>query len=205
MDALTLVRQDHRKVENLLERVERLEGDDEEERTVLFGQLQAALQHHVDSEEAILYTIFQERARQAGVDLATLDKAIEQHRLITRLAGELAATDPGDEGLKAKLTVLTEQVRTHLDTEDSVLLTAVEDLLDDDTLIELGRRMEQRDRVIEARRELASVIPGGRRGRRVAAALGGLVALGTGLLAVLSRRRRPPEPTGRRRRRLRRR
>ena len=205
MDALTLVRQDHRKVENLLERVERLEGDDEEERTVLFGQLQAALQHHVDSEEVILYTIFRERARQVGVNLTSLDQAIEQHRLITRLAGELAATDPGDEGLKAKLTVLTEQVRTHLDTEDSVLLTAVEDLLDDGTLIELGRRMEQRDRVIEARRELASVIPGGRRGRRVAAALGGLVALGTGLLAVLSRRRRPPEPTGRRRRRLRRR
>jgi hemerythrin-like domain-containing protein len=203
MDALTLVRQDHRKVGNLLERVERLEGDDEEERTVLLGQLQAALQRHVDSEEAILYTIFRERARQAEVDLDLLDQAIEQHRLITRLAGELAATDPGDESLKAKLTVLAEQVRTHLDTEDSVLLTAVEDLIDDDTLIELGRRMEQRDQVIEARRELAAVIPGGPRGRRLAAALGGLVALGTALLAVLSRRRRPPEPTGRRRRRRR--
>jgi hemerythrin-like domain-containing protein len=199
MDALTLVRQDHRKVGNLLERVERLEGDDEEERTVLLVQLQAALQHHVDSEEAILYIIFRERARQAEVDLDLLDQAIEQHRLITRLAGELAATDPGDGSLKAKLTVLTEQVRTHLDTEDSVLLTAVEDLIDDDTLIELGRRMEQRDQVIEARRELATVIPGGPRGRRLAAALGGLVALGTALLAVLSRRRRPPAPTGRRR------
>jgi hypothetical protein len=166
---------------------------------VLLGQLQAAVGHHVDSEEAVLYPIFRERARQAEVDLDLLDQAIEQHRLITRLAGELAATDPGDESLKAKLTVVTEQVRTHLDTEDSVLLTAVEDLIDDDTLIELGRRMEQRDRVVEARRELATVIPGGSRGRRVVAALGGMVALGTALLAVLSRRRRPPEPTGRRR------
>ena len=199
MDALTLVRQDHRKVENLLERVERLEGDDEEERAVLLGQLQAALRHHVDSEEAILYPIFRERARRAEADLAPLDQSIEQHRLITRLAGDLAATDPGDERLTAKLTVLTEQVRTHLDTEDSVLLTAVEDLIDDDSLIELGRRMEQRDRVIEARRELATVVPGGPRGRRLAAALAGLAALGTALLAVLSRRRHPPEPTGRRR------
>ena len=194
MDALSLVRQDHRKVGNLLERVERLEGDDEEERTVLLVQLQAALQHHVDSEEAILYTIFRERARQAEVDLDLLDQAIEQHRLITRLAGELAATDPGDESLKAKLTVLTEQVRTHLDTEDSVLLTAVEDLIDDDTLIELGRRMEQRDQVIEARRELATVIPGGPRGRRLAAALGGLFAAGTALLTILARRRQQRRP-----------
>jgi hemerythrin-like domain-containing protein len=203
MDALTLVRQDHRRVENLLERVERLEGDDARERAVLLGQLQAALRHHVDAEETILYTIFRERAQRTGVDPAPLDQAIEQHRLITRLAGELAATDPGDESVKAKLTVLSEQVRTHLDTEDSVLLSAVEDLIDDDTLIELGRRMEQRDQVIEARHELAAVIPGGPRGRRLAAALGGLVALGTALLAVLSRRRRPPEPTGRRRRRRR--
>jgi hemerythrin-like domain-containing protein len=200
MDALTLVRQDHRRVENLLERVGRLEGDDAEERVVLLGQLQAALRHHVDAEEAILYTIFRERARRAEVDLAPLDQAIEQHRLITRLAGELAATGPRDPALEAKLTVLTEQVRTHLDTEDSVLLTAIEDLIDDDTLLELGRRMAQRDRVMEARRELGEVVPGGRRTRRVAA-LGGLVAIGTALLAVLSRRRRPPapEPTGWRR------
>ena len=198
MDAVTLVRQDHRRVENLLERVERLDGDDAGDRRVLLGQLQTALRHHVDA-EAILYTIFRERARRAEVDLATLDQAIEQHRLITRLAGELAATGPRDPALEAKLTVLVEQVRTHLDTEDSVLLTAIEDLIDDDTLRELGRRMEQRDRVVEARRELAEVVPGGPRTRRVAAALGGLIALGTALLAVLSRRRRPPEPTAWRR------
>ena len=200
MDALTLVRQDHKRVENLLERVERLDGDVAGERAVLLGQLQAALRHHVDAEEAILYPIFRERARRAGVDLAPLDQSIEQHRVITRLAGELAATVPRDPALEAKLAALTAQVRTHLDTEEAELLTAIEDLLDDDTLMELGRRMEQRDRVIEARRELAEVVPGGPRTRRVAAALGGLVALGTALLAALSRRRRPPErPTGWRR------
>jgi hemerythrin-like domain-containing protein len=207
MDALSLVRQDHRRVENLLERVERLEGDDAGERVVLLGQLQTAIRHHVDAEEAILFPIFRERARRAEVDLAPLDQAIEHHRLITRLAGELAATSPRDPALEAKLTVLVEQVRTHLDTEEAALLTAIEDLLDDDTLMELGRRMEQRDRVSEARRELAEVVPGGPRTRRVAAALGGLVAVGTALLAVLSRRRRPsePEPTGWRRLRRRRR
>ena len=199
MDALTLVRQDHKRVENLLERAERLDGDVAGERAVLIGQLQAALRHHVDAEEAILYPIFRERARRAGVDLAPLDRSIEQHRVITRLASELSATAPRDPALESKLTALTEQVRTHLDTEEAELLTAIEDLIDDDTLLELGRRMEQRDRVIEARRELAEVVPGGPRTRRVAA-LGGLVALGTALLAVLSRRRRPPQrPTGWRR------
>ncbi len=203
MDALTMVRQDHRRIEELLERCEQLAGNgDRHERGVLLGQLLAAIRHHIDQEESILYTIFRERARRAEVDLAPLDRAVEQHRLIERLTSELTDARSDDTTLKAKLTVLAEQVRTHLDEESAHVLTAIEDLIDDDTLIELGHRMELRDRVIESRRQLANVIPGGRPGRRLAAVLGGLAAVGTAVLAVLARRRRPPpppEPTGWRR------
>jgi hemerythrin-like domain-containing protein len=202
MDALTLVREEHRRLEELLGRCERLEGDGGPDREVL-RQFQGAVRHHVDQEESILYPIFRERARQAEVDLASLDRAVEQHRLIDRLAGELTGPAPDGAVHKAKLTVLAEQVRTHLDDEDSVLLTAIEDLIDDDTLLELGRRMEQRDRVIAARRELAAtLVPGDTRSRRLAA-LGGLAALGSALLAILAHRRRQPprRQSGRRRRR----
>ena len=201
MDALTLVREEHRRLEELLGRCERPEGDGGPDREVL-RQFQGAVRHHVDQEESILYPIFRERARQAEVDLASLDRAVEQHRLIDRLAGELTGPAPDGAARKAQLTVLAEQVRTHLDDEDSVLLTAIEDLIDDDTLLELGRRMEQRERVIEARHELAAtIVPGGRRTRQLAAALGGLVAAGGALVAVLARRRRQPSsrPTGWRR------
>jgi uncharacterized coiled-coil protein SlyX len=196
MDALTLVRQDHHKLEELLQRCEGQDGHGRGDREAL-RQVQATIRHHVDQEETILYTTFRERARQAEVDLTPLDRAAEQHRLIDRLAGELIDPELDGDRRRAKLTVLAEQVRTHLDDEDSVLLTAIEDLVDDDTLLELGRRMEQRERVIQARRELAAtIIPGGTRGRRVAA-LGGLVAAGTALFAILARRRRrqpPPDP-----------
>jgi hemerythrin-like domain-containing protein len=195
MDALTLVRQDHRKLDGLLERCEQLDGNEEgEERDVLLGQLQASVRHHLDQEEPILYTIFRERGLRAEVDLGPLDRALEQHRLIDRLSSELTDAGPDGTTLKAKLTVLAEQVRTHMDDESSFLLPAIEDLIEDDTLMELGRRMEQRDRVIESRRQLAAVVPGGRRGRRLAAALGGLAAVATTVLAVLARRRRPPAP-----------
>ncbi|HYN19238.1 MAG TPA: hemerythrin domain-containing protein, partial [Actinomycetes bacterium] len=178
MDALTLVRQDHRKLEGLLERLGQATGDEVQERAVLIGQLKAALGQHVDQEEGFLYPIFRERARRAEVDLATLDRGVEQHRLIVRLAGEAAGLGP-DDALAAKLRVLTEQVRNHLDTEDSVLLTAIEDLIDDDTLLELGRRMEQRQRVVAAQRELAATMtPGNPRTRRLVAAVGGVLAAG---------------------------
>jgi hemerythrin-like domain-containing protein len=202
MDALTLVRQDHHKLEELLQRCEGQDGHGRGDREAL-RQVQAAIRHHVDQEETILYTIFRERARQAEVDLAPLDRAVEQHRLIDRLAGELIDPELDGDRRRAKLTVLAEQVRTHLDDEDSVLLTAIEDLVDDDILLELGRRMEQRERVIEARRELAAtIIPGGTRGRQVAAVLAGLVAAGSALFAILAWRRRqpPPDPPAGRRR-----
>jgi hemerythrin-like domain-containing protein len=204
MDALTQVRQDHRQLEGLLERCEQLDGDDEE-RDVLLGQLQSTIRHHVGQEESLLYTIFRERARRAEIDLAPLDRAVEQHRLIDRLSNELTDGRPDDTTLKARLTVLAEQVHTHLDDENTHLLTAIEDLLDDDTLMELGRRMEQRDRILESRRQLATVVPGSPRTRRLAAALGGLAAVGTALLAVLARRRRPPPPPATGWRRIRRR
>ena len=89
MDAMTMVRQDQRKIEGLLERVEQLGGnEDRHERDVLLGQLLSAIQRHIDQEESILYTIFRERARRDEVDLAPLERALEQHRLIDRLSSE---------------------------------------------------------------------------------------------------------------------
>ena len=204
MDALTLVREGHRRLEALLERFERFErldgGDGERDREALLRDLQAAIGRHLDQEESILYTIYRERARRKDVDLSSLDRAIEQHRLIQRLSEELTDGVGDRAARRAKLTVLVEQVRSHLDDEDTHLLTAIEDLIDDDTLAELGRRMEQRQMVLESRRQLATVLQDTARSRWFAAALGGLAAIGTALLAVLTRRRRPPQrATGRRR------
>ena len=53
MDALTLVRQDHRKLEELLQRCQRLDGLGRGDREAL-RQVQAAIRHHVDQEETIL-------------------------------------------------------------------------------------------------------------------------------------------------------
>jgi hemerythrin-like domain-containing protein len=196
MDALTRVREDHRRLEELLARCEHGHGDG---RRTALAELRSAVAHHVDQEEHILYPIFRERARRAEVDLASLDQALEQHRLIDRLARELPTADD-DQRHQAKLTVLAEQVRTHLDNEDSVLLTAIEDLIDDDTLLELGRRMEQRNRVVQARRELAATMtPGDTRLRRLAAAAGGLLAAAAAVLAVLVRRRPTPSRPSHRR------
>jgi hemerythrin-like domain-containing protein len=201
MDALTLVREDHRRIEALLERFERLDGDGgDRAREALLRELQDEIRHHIDQEEAILFTIFRERARREELDLTSLDRAIQHHRLIERLSGELSDGVRDRVARVAKFRALVEQVRAHLDEEVTYVLPAIEDLIDDDTLIELGRRMEQRDMVIESRRQLVAVVQDTARSGWFAAALAGLAAIGTALLAILARRRRPPpQPAGWRR------
>jgi hemerythrin-like domain-containing protein len=148
MDALGLVRQDHRRLEALLERCERTDHDDAGERAVLLAQLAAALRHHVDQEEALLYPAF------PLPDRDLLARGTEQHRLITTLADELTTIPPTADAFPPKLHALATQIRAHLDTEDATLLPALEALLDDPALLDLGRRLEDRKHVVAAQESL---------------------------------------------------
>jgi hemerythrin-like domain-containing protein len=150
MDALELVRQDHRRLEALLERFRRTSDADGEERTVLLAQLDTALRHHVDEEEAILYPAY------PLPDRDLLARGTGQHRRIVALADELTATPPDADAFQPKLQALATQVRAHLDIEDATLLTALEALLDDPALLDLGRRLEERKQVVAAQESLRS-------------------------------------------------
>jgi hypothetical protein len=194
MDALALLREDHRKLERLLEWLERPEGLERRQHVALVGQVEGALRQHVD-DEGMFYSAFREQAAPRGIDLHLLDQGLQQHHLIAVLAGELAGMAPGADGFQAKAQVLVEQVRQHLDTEDTRLLTAAEDVISDDELIDLGRRMEERKRVLTAQRELVAVArpPAGSR-TALAGALAGVAVAVVVALAVLARRRRRRHP-----------
>jgi hemerythrin-like domain-containing protein len=196
MDALGLVRQDHRRLEGLLERFAQSDGGDPAERAVLAGQVETAVRHHVAVEEELLYPAYRRRATDTRPGLDLLDEGEEQHRLIGVLTEELAGMDPDGDGFTAKLRVLAEQIHKHLDAEEAGLLTAIEDLLGDDELLDLGRRIEDRKRVVAAQEELAASIgPAGGPRRRLLAVVGGVAAVAVAAAMVLARRRRPPQST----------
>jgi len=191
MDALALLREDHRKLERLLEWLERPEGLDRAQHQALVAQVETALRQHVD-DEGIFYAAFRQEAGPRGIGIGLLDTGVEQHNLIGTLAGELAGMAPGDDGFNAKARVLVERVRQHLDTEDTALLTAAEDVISDGELIDLGRRMEERKRVLAAQRELAAAVEpltGSRAGRLVVALAGAALAVAVALVVLAGRRR----------------
>ena len=190
MDALTVLREDHRQLERLLERLERPEGLTEREYRALVDQVQTALRQHVDDEE-ILYAAFRERAAVRGIDLDLLERGEQEHQLIQTLAGELAGMAPEAQGFNAKVRVLVEQVRQHMDVEDTELLTAAGDVLPDDELLDLGRRILDRRRVRTAQQQLKAVVAPvtGSRIARLAGILAGGALATLIVLAVLGQRR----------------
>jgi hemerythrin-like domain-containing protein len=203
MDALGLLREDHRRLEGLLERLEGADRSDLDGRAALVGQVRTAVRQHVDQEEGMLYPAFEARASGPNIDPDMLPRGREQHRLLRVLVDDLGGLPPADERVEAKLRLLVGRVRSHLDDEDTGLFAATEDLVPDEELLDLGRRLEDRKRVVAAQEEIREDLrqmiqpvtdP---RNRRWLAAGAGAVAVGS-IVALWAARR------GRRRRRLRR-
>ena len=187
MDALELLRQDHRRSEELLGRVEQA-GRDPAGAAAAARELAALLADHVDLEEDLLYPAFTARAGDhAAAELTA--RAATQHRLLTALAGELAATPVGDPRFTAKARALAEQLRRHLDEEETRVFAAAEDAVDDEELIDLGRRLDERRRVLAAARELRDELVAAPARRARPLLLAASVAAAS-LLLLAGRRRR---------------
>ncbi len=185
MDALSFLREDHRNLQQLFEQVEG--SASETTRGELVEQIRSATRRHLDVEDGIFYPALRTRAEGDSADLAA--RALEQHRRIGALLAELDGVHPGDQAFDAKLRALLTQTRAHMDIEDTGVLTAAEALLPDDELVDLGRRMDERARVMAAQDELTEAVTRPLPAREMAV-LAGAAVLGLVVLRLLGRRRR---------------
>jgi hemerythrin-like domain-containing protein len=134
-DAIAVLREDHREVEKLFKRFERAgEGAVEEKRHVAESIAEALVQH-TSIEQQVVYPW----AREYIVDAdAMILEAIEEHRVVTWLLADIATTAPGDERFDAKVTVMIEAVRHHVEEEEAGLFPDLRTVATRDELLELG-------------------------------------------------------------------
>ena len=107
-DAITLLKQDHRQVEEWFEEYEDLEN--EVEKGELAAKICQALKVHTQIEEEIFYPA----ARKATGDDALLDEAVVEHAGAKHWIGEIEAMEPGEDLYDAKIRVLSEQIKHHV-------------------------------------------------------------------------------------------
>ena len=143
MDAIALIKADHKTVEALFKQFEQVKeaGDDARKKSVV-DEISRELEAHADIEEEIFYPSVKAKAEDEGQEL--VDEAVEEHHLVKVTLGELASLPPSDEAFDAKVTVLIENVRHHVEEEEEEMLPQAEELLGADRLAELGQRMAER-------------------------------------------------------------
>ncbi len=134
MDAIKLLKQQHRLVEKLFERFE--SSDDGAEKLELFAEIGDQLAVHATIEERHFYPAV--RARQTEEEI---EEAYDEHLEIKQLLVDaLDATE--DRAFGAKVAALKGATLHHVEEEEHELFPEVAKLLDRDTLEAIGEIME---------------------------------------------------------------
>lgn len=146
-DAIELLTTDHDKVKELFEEFEQLaEQDDgeEERKEALVEQICNELSVHAQLEEEIFYPA----VREAIDDDLLMDEAEVEHASAKELIAQLEGMSPGDDLYDAKVIVLGEYVKHHIEEEEGEMFDAVRDAdIDTDSL---GAAMSERKMELKA-------------------------------------------------------
>lgn len=134
MDAIELLKTQHREVEELFDQLEQAEDADEKES--LFAELADNLAVHAKIEEMHFYPAI--RAKETE-DLVL--ESLEEHLGVKRVMADLLDLDSEDETFQAKCKVLKEQVEHHVKEEEEELFPKVKKLLSSEELIALAQEM----------------------------------------------------------------
>jgi len=139
MDALTLLKTDHREVEALFKKFEASTPRALKARRKLVDQMIAALSRHAAIEEQLLYPAMRERmtAFEEGVL-----EALEEHYVVKWILNELEDLPPEHERFGAKVRVLMENVREHVREEERVLFAQMKKAFEPAELKDLGAALE---------------------------------------------------------------
>src|SRR6478672_4617143 len=116
MDAITLLRNDHRTVEQLFKRFEKAGDGALVAKREIVDRIIEELSVHAAIEEQLFYPAA--RATVPGVEDIALE-SLEEHHIVKWVLSELDGLAPADERFDAKVTVLIENVRHHVEEEES--------------------------------------------------------------------------------------
>ena len=145
MDAVKLLKDDHKKVKDLFRQFEKARSVDRKK--AIAEEAMHELEVHAAIEEEIFYPAAKAKADKEGKQLVA--EAVEEHHVVKVLIGELQAMREVNEQYEAKFTVLIENVEHHIEEEEKEMLPDAKETLGDDTKV-LGEQMEERKQALLA-------------------------------------------------------
>jgi len=138
MDAITLLKQDHKAVSKLFKDFEKAKQPAQQRK--LAEKVIKELAVHAAIEEMVFYPAVRDRVPKSE---DTVLESLEEHHVVKWVLSELADMKPDHERFKAKMTVLIETVRHHVEEEEQELFPKVRKALGRKELAELGATLEK--------------------------------------------------------------
>lgn len=134
MDAFQLLKEDHRKVEQLFSQLERASG---KAKLDVFKQIKTELELHTHIEEKVFYPALEEPEQTHDLTL----EAYEEHAVVKKLLKELSRAKTANDEWEAQAKVLQENVEHHVEEEENELFKKADKALSQEELEELSERM----------------------------------------------------------------
>jgi hemerythrin superfamily protein len=135
MDAIVLLKDDHKKVERLFKQFEKTGEGAHKTKRKLVDQVIAELTTHAYIEETLFYPTARAAVPETGEHVL---ESVEEHHVVAWMLSELARMDPADERFDAKMSVLMENVRHHVEEEEQEWFPQVRQAMGRKDLRDLG-------------------------------------------------------------------
>jgi hemerythrin superfamily protein len=152
MDAVELLKSQHREVEKLFKQIENAEEPEDKE--ALFEDLADKLAVHAKIEEQFFYPAVQEKKTE---DMVL--EAFVEHTSIKRLLADLLEADGSDPSFDAQIKVLKEQIEHHVEEEEGQLFPASKKVLDKEEMNALAQEMMALQQELEEEGDPRNDIP----------------------------------------------
>jgi hemerythrin-like domain-containing protein len=138
MDAIKYLKQQHRELDGLFDDFENASDGAKKTKLQLCRKVCDLLAVHAAVEEKIFYPA----AKYAETE-EMLQEAVEEHLSVKRIIADLVELDEIDDQAEAKMSVLKEQKKHHVEEEEKELFPKAKKQLGADQLQELGEEMEK--------------------------------------------------------------
>ncbi|HEY8209281.1 MAG TPA: hemerythrin domain-containing protein [Myxococcaceae bacterium] len=139
MNAIQLLKQQHREVEKLFKDIEQCPDDQKDELRRLFAQLADDLAAHTDIEEELFYPEVKQR-RQDDM----IQQAVEEHFQVKQFLAQLLDLEVGSREFVMVLAQLKDAVLSHVEEEETEMFPTVRKLFTKADLDTLGEELEVR-------------------------------------------------------------
>lgn len=139
-DAIVLLKDDHKTVEQLFRKFEQAGDRAYTTKRRLVDSITRELTTHAYIEETIFYPAAREAVPETEDHVL---ESVEEHHVVVWMLSELAKLEPQAENFDAKVTVLIENVRHHVEEEEKDWFPQVRKAMGRKQLQDLGQRMAE--------------------------------------------------------------